>query len=111
MMDPNRVCPYCSSPATACPHLLLAVEGPGQIFGGALAQRLTRLWEIIIGNVGDDPVTDPHGIYEQTWNELFQRYAVEGGVTVEGDRWGAIFLPDPARMQAVIEACISAEEL
>jgi hypothetical protein len=111
MMDPNRVCPYCSSPATACPHLLLAVEGPGQIFGGALAQRLTRLWEIIIGNVGDDPVTDPHGVYAQTWRDLIQRYALEGGVTVEGDRWAAIFVEHTARIGTVLEACIPLDEL
>ena len=111
MMNQTKCCPYCPSPLAACPHLLIVMGRPGEAVGGALAERLVRMWQIVIGHVGDDPVTDPHGIYEQTWNELFQRYAVEGGVTVEGDRWGAIFLPDPTRMQAVIEACISAEEL
>jgi hypothetical protein len=84
---------------------------PGEVLGGALAERLTRMWQIIVQNVGDDPLLDPHQVYAQTWKDLIQRYAVEGGVTVEGDCWGAIFLPDPTRMDAVVENCISADDL
>jgi hypothetical protein len=110
-MDPNHVCPYCPSPADACPHLLICVGRPGEVFAGALAERLQRLWAIIIEHVGDGPTVDQHGVYEQAWNDLIQRYALEGGVAVEGDRWGAIFLADPACMAAVIEACVPLDEL
>ena len=40
MMDPNHVCPYCPSPADACPHLLIAMGRPGEVMGGAMAERL-----------------------------------------------------------------------
>ena len=111
MMNPNSCCPYCIAPATICPHLLICMGAPGEALAGALAERLERLWAIIVQHVGDDPLLDPYQVYAQTWRDLIERYALEGGVTVEGDCWGAIFLPDPTRMQAVIEACISAEEL
>jgi hypothetical protein len=81
------------------------------VFAGALAERLQRLWAIIVQHVGDDPTVDPHGVYEQTWKDLIQRYALEGGVTVEGDRWTAIYLADVGRMEAAVEACIPQDEL
>ena len=84
---------------------------PGEALAGALAERLERLWAIIVQQVGDDPETDPHRVYLQTWRELSERYSAEGDLTIEGDRWMAMYLQDPTRMEAVIEACISAEEL
>jgi hypothetical protein len=84
---------------------------PGEVLGGALAERLERLWAIIVQHVGDDPETDPHRVYPQTWRELSERYSAEGDLTIEGDRWMAMYLQDPTRMEAVNEACISAEEL
>ena len=84
---------------------------PGEVLGGAMAQRLTRLWEIIIGNVGDDPVTDPHGVYEQTWKDLLRRYSSEADLTIEDDGWTAIYLADVGRMEAVAERFIFADEL
>ena len=84
---------------------------PGDALGGALAKRLNRLWQIIIEHVGDDPKVDPHGVHLQTWRDLSERYSAEGDLTIEGDGWMAMYLQDPTRMQAVIEACIAAEEL
>ena len=84
---------------------------PGEAIAGALAERLNCLWGIIMLNVGDDSTEDVRGVYAHSWRQLHWRFRREADYAVECDRWGAIFLPDPARMQAVIEACISAEEL
>jgi hypothetical protein len=110
-MDASNCCPYCSSPVAICPHLLIVMGLPGEIFGGALGERLQRLWEIVIMSVGDDPVTDKRGVYLQSWKDLRMRYSDEGDLVVEGDRWTAIYLQDASRMDAVVEACIAADEL
>ena len=110
-MNASACCPYCSSPLAACPHLLIVTGKPGEVLGGALAERLERLWAIIISHVGDDPTIDPHGVYLQTWEDLLRRYSSEGDLVIEGDGWTAIYVREPDRMEAVVEACISAEEL
>ena len=110
-MDANKCCPYCGSPLAACPHLLICMARPVEALGGALAKRLNRLWQIIIEHVGDDPKVDPHGVYLQTWRDLSERYSAEGDLTIEGDGWTAIYLAEPDRIEAVVEACIPLDEL
>jgi len=84
---------------------------PGEVLGGALAERLTRMWRIIVQNVGDDPLLDPHQVYAQTWQGLLRRYSVQVDLAIEGDRWMAMYLQNPAQMEAVVDACISHDEL
>ena len=110
-MNPGRCCPYCLEAASRCPHLLLCAGNPGEIFDGALAERLRRLWLIILQNVGDDPATDPHQVYGQTWRSLLQRYAAEGDLVIEGNGSMAIFVENAAGMASVVERCILADEL
>jgi hypothetical protein len=110
-MNPQNCCPYCSPASLTCPHLLIAIARPGEVRGGALTERLSRLWKIIVASVGDDPATDPHGEYQQTWRGLCERYASAGTLAVEGDGLTAIYLADPAGMDAVVEQCIPADEL
>ena len=95
----------------SCPHLLLCGGRPGEIRGGALSNRLQRLWQIVVEHVGDDPLEDRHGAYRDAWGQLRIRYAAAADLTVDGDDWTAIIVADPARMDAVVEACISADEL
>jgi hypothetical protein len=45
------------------------------------------------------------------WQDLRERYSAEGDLVIEGDRWSAIYLQDAPRMEAVVEACIAADEL
>ena len=110
-MNASACCPYCSSPLAACPHLLIVTGKPGEVLGGALAERLERLWAIIIWHVGDDPTIDPHGVYEQTWKDLLQRYSSEADLTIEGDSWTAICVADLGRMEAAVEECIPLDEV
>lgn len=110
-MDANKCCTYCSSPVAICPHLLICMGRPGEALGGALSDRLRRMWQIIRESVGDDPSTDARGVYADSWRELRDRFAAEGDLAIEGDCWTAIYVADPARMGAVVEACISADEL
>jgi hypothetical protein len=56
-------------------------------------------------------VTDKRGVYLQSWKDLRERYSAEGDLVIEGDTWIAIYLQEPARMDAVVEACISADDL
>ena len=84
---------------------------PGEALAGALAERLERLWAIIVQHVGDDPETDPHRVYLQTWRELSERYSAEGDLVIEGDGWTAIYVREPDRMEAVAERFIFADEL
>jgi hypothetical protein len=94
-----------------CPHLLLCVGRPGEICGGALAQRLRQLWQIILQNVGDDPAADPHQVYGQTWRSLLQRYAAEGDLMIEGNCATALFVEKAAEMADIVERCIPGDEL
>ena len=110
-MDANKCCPFCVQPVDYCPHLLIAMGSPGETIGGALADRLKRLWGIMIVNVGDDPATDTRGVYLQSWKDLRERFSDEGDLVIEGDRWTAVYLQDATRMDAVVEACIAADEL
>jgi hypothetical protein len=73
--------------------------------------RLSRLWKIIVASVGDDPVTDPHGVYHETWRGLCERYAAAGTLAIEGDGLTVIYVADPAAIEEVVETCIAADEL
>jgi hypothetical protein len=84
---------------------------PGEIRGGRLAERLRRLWTIIVDAVGDDPVTDSRGVYQQTWVDLCERFSAEGDLVIEGESLTAIYVGDLARTAEVIESCIPASEL
>ncbi len=84
---------------------------PGEVHAGALAERLRRMWQIIVDGVGDDPAADLRGVYSESWQELRDRFAAEADLVIEGDTWIAIYLQEPARMDAVVEACISADDL
>jgi hypothetical protein len=98
-------------PVLPFPHLLIVMGKPGEIMGGALAARLPRLWQIIVQNVGDDLRLDPHQVYEQTWNDLLQRYSTEADLTIEGEGWTSIYVREPDRMEAVAERFIFPDEL
>ena len=110
-MDPNHCCPFCAAPEIGCPHLLIVMGLPGEVLGGVLSDRLHRMWQIVVEYVGDDPSTDARGVYADSWQELCMRYSDEGDLVIEGDRWTAIYLQDASRMDAVVEACIAADEL
>jgi hypothetical protein len=110
-MDANTCCPYCSSPVAICPHLLIVMGSPGEVHGGALAERLRRLWQLVIDHVGDDPRQDCRGAYRDTWFQLRGNYAVGADLAIEGDEWTAIFVADPCRMDCVVESCIPLDEL
>ncbi len=84
---------------------------PGEVLGGALAQRLERLWAIIISHVGDDPTIDTHGVYLRTWRDLSERYATQADLMIEGHGVAAIYVADLGRMEAAVEACIPFDEL
>jgi hypothetical protein len=90
---------------------LIVMGLPGEVHAGALAERLRRMWQIIFDGVGDDPAADLRGVYQQSWEDLRERYSAEGDLVIEGDRWSAIYLQDATRMVAVVEACIAADEL
>jgi hypothetical protein len=110
-MDANKCCPFCVPPVDYCPHLLIAMGRPGEVHGGALGERLRQLWEIVIGNVGDDPAADLRGVYSASWQELRDRFAAEADLVIDGDTWIAMYLQEPARMDAVVEKCIAADDL
>ena len=110
-MDPNRCCPFCVTPVDSCPHLLVSMGRPGEAIGGAMAERLHRMWQIVIGHVGDDPALDARGVYSDSWRELRDRFAAEADLVIEGDRWTALFVADPSRLEDTLERCISADEL
>jgi hypothetical protein len=84
---------------------------PGEVNAGALAARLRRMWQIVVEHVGDDPREDRHGAYRDMWDQLRRNYAVGADLAIERDEWIAIFVADPSRMDCVVEACISADEL
>ena len=110
-MDPNRCCPFCAASETTYPHLLVCMGSPGEVGSGALADRLKRLWEIVIGNVGDDPALDARGVYSESWQELHERYRRATDLVIEGDDWVAMFIKDADRVDSAVEACIAADEL
>ena len=110
-MVADKCCPFCAPPVKSCPHLLVSMGKPGEVLGGALGERLRQLWEIVIGNVGDDPAADLRGVYSESWQELRDRFAAEADLVIEGDTWIAMYLQEPASMVAVVEACIDADEL
>ncbi len=85
--------------------------GPGEILGGALGERLQRMWQIVVEHVGDDPSTDARGVYADSWRDLRDRFAAEADSMIESDRWTALFIADPSRMEDAMERCISADEL
>jgi len=85
--------------------------GPGEILGGALGERLQRMWQIVIEHVGDDPLSDARGVFADSWRELRDRLAAEADSMIESDRWTALFIADPSRMEDAMERCISAHEL
>ena len=85
--------------------------GPGEVLGGALGERLQRMWQIVIEHVGDDPLKDQHGAYRDAWSQLRTRYAAAADLTADGDGWTAIFVADPSRMDSVVESCIPLDEL
>ena len=91
--------------------MLIVLGSPGDVIDGALAGRMRSLWNIVIENVGDDPATDPHGVFADSWVELRARYAREADLVVEGTDCVAIYIADPSRMAAVIETCIPLDEL
>lgn len=84
---------------------------PGEVLGGAMAERLAKTWKIIIEHVGDDPETDPHDVYAETWRNMLRRYSSEADLTIESDGWTAIYLAEPDRMEAVAERFVFADEL
>jgi hypothetical protein len=110
-MDAGKFCPFCVQPIDACPHLLVSMGKPGETIGGALADRLKRLWRIIIVNVGDDPALDARGVYSDSWQELCARFGRATDLVIEADDWVAMFIKDADRVDSVVEACIAADEL
>ncbi len=84
---------------------------PGEVLGGALGERLRKLWQIIVDNVGDDPSTDTRGVYLQSWRELQALYAAQADLTIAGDDWIAVFVSEVAAMDSVVEACVPLDEL
>ena len=110
-MNPGRCCPYCPEPSLICPHLLLCVGRPGEICGGSLAERLRQLWLIILQSVGDEPATDPHQVYGQTWRSLLERYVAEGDLAIEENGSTAIFVENATGMATVVERCIPGDDL
>ena len=111
MMNPSKCCPYCPSPAEPCPHLLIVMGKPGEVIGGAMAERLVRMWRHIVDAVGDDPVADARGVYSESWQALCVRFGRASELAIEGDDWVAMFIKDVDQMDAVVENCISADEL
>ena len=111
MMNQTKCCPYCPSPLAACPHLLIVMGRPGEAVGGALAERLVRMWQIVIGHVGDDPALDARGVYSESWQALCVRFGRASELAIEGDDWVAMFIKDVDQMDAVVENCISADDL
>jgi hypothetical protein len=85
--------------------------GPGEVNAGALADRLRRMWRIIVDSVGDDPLSDARGVYADSWRDLRDRFAAEAALVIEGESWTALYIQDETRMDATVEACISADEL
>jgi hypothetical protein len=110
-MDANKCCPFCATTVDSCPHLLICMGLPGAVNIGALAARLYRMWQIIVENVGDDPLSDARGVYADSWRELRDRFAAEADSMIESDRWTAPFIADPSRMEDALERCIAADEL
>jgi hypothetical protein len=84
---------------------------PGEALDGALATRLSSMWQIIVDSVGDDPATDTRGVYADSWQELCVRFGRASELAIEGDDWVAMFIKDVDQMDAVVENCISADEL
>jgi CO dehydrogenase/acetyl-CoA synthase gamma subunit (corrinoid Fe-S protein) len=110
-MDPDHCCPFCAAAETTCPHLLICMGSPGEVNAGSLGERLQRLWEIVIVNVGDDLALDARGVYADSWRELRDRFAAEADSMIESDRWTALFIADPSRMEDALERCIAADGL
>jgi hypothetical protein len=110
-MNPGRCCPYCLEAASRCPHSLICAGKPGEIFDGALAERLRQLWLIIMVSVGDDPVVDERGVYAETWHHMLGRFSAEADLTIEGNGSTAIFVENAGAMASVVEHCIPADEL
>jgi hypothetical protein len=110
-MVADKCCPFCAPPVKSCPHLLVSMGKPGEVLGGALGERLQRLWEIVIMSVGDDPAADARGVYSDSWNELCARFGRASDLVIEGDDWVAMFIKDSDRVDAVVEHCIAADEL
>ena len=79
--------------------------------GGAMAERLVRMWRHIVDAVGDDPVTDAHGVFARSWRDLIERYATQADLLIEGDGVAAICVADLGRMEAAVEQCIPQDEL
>jgi hypothetical protein len=84
---------------------------PGEVNAGALSDRLHRMWQIVIEHVGDDPSTDARGVYADSWRDLRDRFAAEAALVIEVNTWIAMYLQEPARMDAVVEKCIAADDL
>jgi hypothetical protein len=84
---------------------------PGEVIGGAMAERLHRMWQIVIGHVGDDPALDARGVYADSWRELCDRFSTEADLVIEGESWTALYIQDATRMDAVLEVGIAADEL
>ena len=84
---------------------------PGEALDGALATRLSSMWQIIVDSVGDDPATDTRGVYADSWRELRDRFSTEADLVIEGESWTALYIQDAPRLDAVVEACIAADEL
>ena len=84
---------------------------PSEALDGALATRLSSMWQIIVDSVGDDPATDPRGVYADSWRELRDRFSTEADLVIEGEPWTALFVADPSRLEDTLERCISADDL
>jgi len=107
-MNPEIHCPHCLVPSDDCPHLLILLSRtPGQVLGGPLAPRMNRMWELIVEGVGEDP----GGVLDESWCNLKHQVAAEADQVVEEGGYASIFIQDPTRMEAVIEACFPIEEL